>query len=1021
MVKVLKNNQLVDFGQEQIPYDISKTKDETFNTCKIVVESDEKEPLEPSTFVNLDDEYWYVNGDKCVYRANNKSTHHINLIDITQVLNDRFVEDCKFAQNRYTYAKGIDRLLKLSNSTDIRVEYDYRFESAIDYTPTTYTKAEDEDEVNFPIYTITNMKEDDIFQISGEYQMNDGGEIVTKPFSIKVEYNTSNGVFTYMTTEETIHIIEFFWYNNVIGLTMKKYKSLHWGGPDFNPIYVKITSISLFSSNRKEIMPTFQFEDTNLYNALESVCLALGVKPRLKYDNGLVLHFVPIGANNVIHKFSEIQDIEITKEYSREANAKNILSNCKNISGDEYVWFPSNNFGKALLPDDGGLQIQAYDKAVFKFNSNVRDIKKIRIFPLVEIYHEQVKIFSGYSDGNFFENVVGSFVNNGLSRSKAIKYVSQMMSNFSEGEGIYVDVEEGKGQGVFYGQMYVHQDVGFEISATYNTAALREKKKYDLLTHKHVFDTFRLDEKEKSLYWEQNSDYIKGFNGTVFTSFTIFSISEGDEIQALAYFNKDQVRLSAYYLPQTDIRLVTENENNFDITKQFNQSGKMIDYYHTKKELQNYIDAMGSKDVIVTALYKNKNDIYNVGDVIYDDENDKKYIITNCSIKVLGGNMYDVIYQLNENYIRRSEYISADSDIRDYNIPITNLVTRQKTYKDKLVFSYKQDVYNSRLPVYAAMNVFLPSGLYYINGAMDKPVNLSSTYDIAILKCKYADHRETAFTIPTTIISSKKGNSKSININIPDNYIIGWNYFVSYNLQNTFEPFFKGWGLLYTSGKYYTPIRYADLKGEIKEIELLLVKSSKIEKYDYEVGTYTSDAPYLSSLYLIMPIGNLTTEDGETRDFYEISNKYVEDVIRLDNTEILKDRYETLSFTEEIEYVGANDIELGSALTQEGNNELFYNRIEDNRLLRLYDKTKYPYIKDGIKFNDDYYIEIILDEHNVIMDATGKITINLGQQVDLSKYNVVIINSDKELIMALNNYSDETKQHIKLYLNGYKY
>ena len=1026
MVQILKNGSLLDFGEEQIPYDISIVRDDTLSTCKIIVESDSNEPLEPATLLFLNDEYWYVDSDKCTYRANKKSTHIINLVDITQILNDRFVEDCKFSQNRYTYENGIERLLKLSNSKDISIDYNYGLQKNIDLDVRYFSKSEEDNEKSIEIYKNENISEDDTYFISGDFFSKDvyydgSANLHTGNYNIRIKNNSSVSIYSFNQNETTTPIIELKFTKGVLTANFKNVKTLHYPIFTITPVSITINKMYIVNNNMNHTMPTFQFQDTNLYNALESICLSFGTKPRIKYENGFKLTFEKIGATDVIHKFSEIEDIEVIKEYSRNANANKVISNCKNISGDEYVWYPSRLYGKPLRPENNGQYLQQSDKGIFVLDANVKDIKKVRIFPYIEMFASGVKIFSGYFDELFFYNFKDALTKNGLTDTKATMYTSTIIQNFysEDGQGIYIDVLDGGDVAKFNTQAATN-DI-FKIEGERKFCALREKKKYDLLTHKYVFDSFVLDEKEKSLYWEQNENYIKGFDGEViFTEYTIFRETTKN-IEVKAYFDLDKVRMSAYYLPQTDIRLETINDCNFEVSKQFNQSGKMIDYSYTKKDLRNYIDTMQSKDVIVTKLYTDKKDIYKAGDKLYDDENDILYIITNVSIKVLGANHYDVIYQLNENFVRRSEFISADSDIRDYNIPITNLVDRQKSFKDVLVFSYIRDKYESRLPVYAAMNVFVPCGRYYVDGKTDKVTNLQSAYDIAIIKCTYDDDTSYSFTLPTTIISSSKVNSKSITVKIPDNYIIGWNYYISYNLQNQLKPFFDGFGIngiIHASGKIYTPIRYTDLNGEIKDIDILLVKSCKISKYDYDNDRASN--PNLPSLYLTMPVGETEVSSGEYKNYYSLAKSSVEDVIHLNVKDLLKDKYETLSFTEDIEYKSDKNIELGTSLCQENNNELFYNRISNTRKLRLYDKSKYKYISNDTVLYDDYYEEIILTE-NVYFDATGKINIDLGQEYDFSKYNVAILNNKGDLIMALNNYSKEQNQYVTLYLNGYKY
>ena len=226
------------------------------------------------------------------------------------------------------------------------------------------------------------------------------------------------------------------------------------------------------------------------------------------------------------------------------------------------------------------------------------------------------------------------------------------------------------------------------------------------------------------------------------------------------------------------------------------------------------------------------------------------------------------------------------------------------------------------------------------------------------------------------------------------------------------------------SGKKYTPIRYTDPEGEIKDIDVLLVCSGKIYEYDVE-----NDTDYYSKIFYAMPSGKLS--DGTTDlDFYNIFEND-ENTIKLSYKDFLKDRYETLSINYEIQYKGVNGIELSNYVTKEGYNLLLSNKVEKDSCIVLYDKSKYRYIyKNSILGDYSSLIKPYDDEtyeSNNLFTITGnKVEINLLSQVDLDNYNPVIYKYDrqhseiKEMIMALNNLSG-TSDKITIYLNGKKY
>lgn len=907
MIQILKNEQLVDFGQEQLPYTISRVKDETLDSCKIVCNNFDINPLLPTTTLKLDNEYWYVDGDKTTRRGNKQTTHQIELIELTQLLNDRFLEDCKFAQDTYTLETAMTRILKLSNSEDLSVAI---------------------------------------------------------PFSIKDK---------------------------------------------------KINQ--------------FEFKDTNLFNALVELFRSLGYYPRVKYneiyEKPFVITFDTLDAQkDIVHNFSEIKDIEVVKELSRNNNASQVVSNIYNATPNEWSFFPDEYNGKLLYPVDYGTTLNQNDIGILKLPSKIKDVRSIYIYPKFKITIStlnykgdsgETRTFNLYGNRNTFMDdileTLKDYANDTsfLSADTKQAYLDNVNTvynllnnrlNFIP----YISLQEGQ----FESFSGYDQQIG---ATEWGKFSFLEKKKYDLLSDQYVFDEYRISDKEAMIYWEQGGDYVRGFDKETYKSYAgIFehvilgtgnysNIYDGLSININADLSKNDVRVGISYLPMDDLKVSIKNSvKDYSIIKQYNQTSNMVDFGRATNDLQNYIDEMQSKDVIVRGIYTNKSKIFKVGTILRDDETNTDYVITKESIEVNGNNNYEVIYQLNEEYIRRSEFVAADSDIRDYKIPITNIVTRKKQFSMQIEFSYEDKGTEN----WDSGNLF--------NNLFSKTLFKDYTYTTALLKCVYKDGKVNYFTTPITPYISLNSSSAYFNVKIDDNYIIGQTRKSKYTAKDILETYtsinLREW--LDHSFDYYTPIRYTDLDGEIQDLEVILFKGDELGLNNFGV---VNEA---------MPNGNIDVQDyrGQPQSLYNavsLSNG----AIRLNITDFMKDRYEKIQIGYGVYYRGDNDIELDQDVVSAISNAGLGSVIEDC-YVKLYSKNNHPYINKKVYqyIKDSYDLKPNIKSVTL---GTGCL-IELEEAIDLSQYNIVICaGGTNEMLLALNNNNYGVNDKIQIYTYNYEY
>lgn len=1011
MVQILENGQWIDFGDEIIPYDYTRTLDETLDSAKIILYNEISTPLAPSTLLKLDDEVWYVNTDKTLQKSGGKIQHTIQLDELTQLLNDRYLGNVCNSPNTYSLGECIERLLTIANSNDIKVNYGEQEDKQEEF---------DLNKLNTSVGWITG---------SGSYAMSHGIS-EEKDYSVYEFPNYSlllsdfhlyfSGTVAYKVDGEGYDNI-YLDFNDIEitkdrysigGLTFEFYlkdNKLHFGfrrtpvssntsstlyyicmGVDIHSMYF---TYKTYKIDIMQMSKLFQFEDTNLFNSLSQVCKSINMFPRLKYNDGLELNFEYIGINyDHETSFSEIEDIEVIKELSRNSNANVVVSNAKNLCGNDYVWYPNSEYGKQLIPVNQGTSLKQDDIGIFYCNSNIKNVRSIKVFPQISVYRSIINtggvfdseelVFKTYYDESFGDRLKDELVKSMWVAEETASKVSQLyMSKCSPG---YVNIgEDGQGSYRFYKntlELIAQGEILFYA---------KEKKQYDLLSHDYLFDKFKIDKVEETIYWEQGKNYIRGFDKHLYNNNKNYVFYDFG-IRIDYDFSKARVKLAVEYQPMIDTKVVKRNNSNNGITRQYNQSDKMIDLDSYNSDLTNYINNMESKDVIVNAYYENKDDILKPGYLMYDDTNDIKYVITNVSVTYFGNNNYDVIYQLNEEHIRRSEYISANSDIRDYNIPQTNTIKRTSTYMDDIEIDYNSGSKNGYASYQIVENNFFKQAL------SENGFAINSNSLIGIFRATYQDETSSYFTCNPVQLRSAENNSIIYSINIDDNAIIDWNkynggYTASGVIENIFSLDLNNLYSLKNDALVYHPIRYTDVNGRIRDLQLYLYSEGEIRLYDYNNGTNR-----LRLLYENYP--NLT-ENFFITNISSVCKEYVS----VTAPRFLKDKYETVCWNYQVNYTGVNGIELFNYIN---------NKIQSNCVVRLYDKSKYKYINRKTLLGEDY-IETTISNNSL---SGGTIKFDIDTEENLQDYIIMVCTRNGENIMCLNNHPFDTN-HIKLNIN----
>lgn len=109
----------------------------------------------------------------------------------------------------------------------------------------------------------------------------------------------------------------------------------------------------------------------------------------------------------------------------------------------------------------------------------------------------------------------------------------------------------------------------------------------------------------------------------------------------------------------------------------FNQVDSQVDSTKYNKFLNRYLLSMGKSDLTIIKKHYHPEEMYEIGSLVYDEENNKKYMITGSSYQNLNFELL-AVYQLNENHFRRNNSVKANKAIRqNASIDYSNIKNRK--------------------------------------------------------------------------------------------------------------------------------------------------------------------------------------------------------------------------------------------------------------------------------------------------------------------------------------------------------
>ena len=293
---------------------------------------------------------------------------------------------------------------------------------------------------------------------------------------------------------------------------------------------------------------------------------------------------------------------------------------------------------------------------------------------------------------------------------------------------------------------------------------------------------------------------------------TVYSVNIVDPLEGNNYgvisFEKGQVLASVSYTPiPKSVRFETQRDNIDDVNYRSyntaNQKLRIVDLSGFTNNLKSRINRMGTVDYEFSARHKNWGDIYNVGDYTKDG-----FVITIKEI-IIQKDHFVVIYKLNKDFNKISEFIGLDQQIRQWEIGERDrTVERDEFYSEVCELELTNEDENGNHSQNSLFNEeFVKLTLETFSNTQSR--NIVGSFGINTNTVwESPDEEKLPFRSFVSAAKQAGGNTLSMNFELEDNVSVG-NRLVE-----------KGW--LGIESNEMQPTRYTNQFGKIENLNLKL-------------------------------------------------------------------------------------------------------------------------------------------------------------------------------------------------------
>lgn len=530
----------------------------------------------------------------------------------------------------------------------------------------------------------------------------------------------------------------------------------------------------------------------------------------------------------------------------------------------------------------------------------------------------------------------------------------------------------------------------------YNPAQLRYR--YIVLTDKATRDSFALP--YMGIYWERGSNLIKGFeyfgldnstpksievaysikgtnvcltftlNGQEYTLYTD-EVGGTQTIGSATYsLYYDYLGWLVDYVPMTDLKVITDNNNKANDIQLYNQSGKLTDSVALSKLVNSYSKEITKENIVRYCDYYDFSDLPSVGQLVND--NGTLYVINNLSLDFYQNDQDNGVEYKIECEISMSKAIAvkslmvnANSNIRDYGIPQKDNVARKQVYRDIFYLGHDSEYagkYNY-MPLSSILSFdFVPNNE---NRNLMAFIRCQDTYPIYSTNSDQVQSTTnyTYYQLPTTRFVLKK--QVLYKLDFQDNNIIG------YDSQNIASGWSTANMLLSKSQNINTPISYVNEVGKVQGIN---IQFNTIEN----TGNIYQDFADNNSLSGVTYIAQRVYVNDE---IYQLAQNYASFEI-LENG-YNKDALEIPVFEVAFQLIDSDDVLIG--------NNIFdtYEEYSENYRL-LYGFT---------------YADNVVTENNALLLASNSISSGVSIVTIRNSCSFSYSNNNQKLNISFYNYS----------------
>lgn len=329
----------------------------------------------------------------------------------------------------------------------------------------------------------------------------------------------------------------------------------------------------------------------------------------------------------------------------------------------------------------------------------------------------------------------------------------------------------------------------------------------------------------------------------------------------------------------------------------YNQVDSQLDAYKYYKHIYKYLQSMGKSDLTVIKKHYHPDDMYEVGSLIYDDVNDKRYMITGASYQNLNFELL-AVYQLNENHFRRSNSVKANKAIRS-NIGISyQNVQERKSHFNKIV---KVDFINNQQNIDIGISLKKLIFSCLLNktemGQANPQIALLEISNILTKDNLTKENFKRIIAYPINTFFSN--NTLNFNILMPNNAYCGNSKTLRYFSRRLNQ---RTW-YLYGNVNSQMPVLYTDPLGEIQKLNIHLCNLPDIDVTPYISSGNASDGNTIGTESVSQETYNALVDNFLlAASIPQVNDDYIETlklskVYTLDGINYLKDMLERLNIT----------------------------------------------------------------------------------------------------------------------------